>query len=71
MKKPNPCIDCPKRSPFCHADCSPYLEWAAEKRAENKAIRDASLADTFLRTNYVNYMRRAEGQRAIRMYIHK
>lgn len=72
MSKSNPCKpDCPLRNAFCYPKCKDYLDWKAEDEAEKKALRNAALADEFLRTNYVNYMHKAEPHKSIRMYIHK
>lgn len=64
-------MDCFNRTIHCHSSCPTYLEWAEEVKAEKKALHDATLADEFLRTNYVDYMHKAAPHKAIRMYIHK
>lgn len=71
--RPNPCKGvCPTRTPVCHCSCQEYMEWAAERKQENQAIRIANAPDRVLRDGYIEYVSRAKlNKKRARMFIHK
>lgn len=71
MIKYTPCLDCQRRTPHCHGSCQDYKEWTELEKAQKQALWRDKLPDEYLRTSYVNYKHKAEGHKAIRMYIHK
>lgn len=34
MRRVSPCLDCPKRSQICHAQCVEYNDWAKVRHAK-------------------------------------
>ena len=68
MSKDCPCKGCGRRTvePNCHGPaCREYTDWLAEKRAEQKALRDWTEADVRRQEHLARNCRRAKTKRQV------